>query len=250
MLRSIMADDLGMSFDEFYNYVNYDIALGDEKNPPIFWSLETYLFESASFRGERLCEISELQYYDLGSIAFSTYAFVEGISWIFLDGSGYGNEFDLQRKKAFTQKDAQVGLFFREIFIPLYLQEETDFEKTVLAYRYFLSVYDYLGFKFEGRAKNLKLVMDRVLEEYGQEKGKILLTYYCTYLRYIEGRNDENAKVYAENWNRHFKKCFGDKGALVYRNMLQKYRAHWRFIHETEYVSSRKLQYIDDRLVL
>ena len=152
LLRAIMAEDMNMEYDEFCNYLNPNTVMYDSDEPGIVKKAETYLYETAGFRDEgKLCEIPHHIYSDLGVVAFSTYAFCVGMSWIFFDGTGSGTEINLEKQRSFTAKDAQVGVFFRERFGPIFMKETDLLERCMLAYRYFLSVYDYLGFVFVGR---------------------------------------------------------------------------------------------------
>lgn len=84
---------------------------------------------------------------------FSEMAFVIGIAWVFFDGTGPYEEINLEKKFISTPKDKQVELLFMEKFAPLFMKEEDPLEKCILAYRYFVSVYDYLGFRYVGRVK-------------------------------------------------------------------------------------------------
>lgn len=152
LLRAIMAEDMKMKFDDFCCYVNPYICCKDGDSLEIFRTIESYLYETAEYKKEgRLCEIPDHIYCDVGSIGFSVYAFLEGMSWIFFDGTGRWNTLNLEKRRSFSGKDAQVGLFFREKFAPLFIEETDSLKRCLLVYRYFVSVYDYLGFKFSGK---------------------------------------------------------------------------------------------------
>lgn len=151
LLMAVMAEDMGMSVDELRNYKN-DSIMFTTCFPSIYYTLETYLYECAEFRTEgRLCEMPDWKYNDPGVVMFSVAAFVQGISWVFFDGTGPYKELYLGKKRIATPKDQQVELLFREKFAPLFMNEDSPLEKCILVYRYFVSVYDYLGFRYVGR---------------------------------------------------------------------------------------------------
>lgn len=251
MLLAIMAEDMDIPVEELRDYINIHICFMDTLSTKIQNTLETYLYETAEFQNEgRLCEMTGFQYYDLGKVYFSNFAFIEGISWIFLDGTGPETTISLEKKRAFSQKDAQVGLLFREKFAPIFMKEEDPMEKCMLAYRYFVSVYDYLGFRYVGRTENIKTVMDTILKEYGKEKGTIFLTCYCTSERYIFTNSDQEQKdVYVERLVTRMLERYGEALFTEYIEFKRKYQKSTTFRLEAKHVADRKLKYIDDSLV-
>lgn len=252
LLLAIMAEDMEMSVDELRGYVNIDIGFNDSTCwPPIMFTLESYLYETAAFGKEgRLCELPDWQYYDLGKVSFSVFAFIEGLAWVFCDGSGYHEGFVLAKKNSFSQKDAQVGLLFREKFAPAFLKSEDALERCLLAYQYFVSVYDFLGFQFAGHAK-VKLVMDEILEEYGEEKGSIFLTAYCTSERYMfSNHNKEQKEAYGNCFVKNMIERYGRPVLDEYLDFKRKYQQNTKFRQETGYIANKKVKYIDDSLVL
>ena len=72
---------------------------------------------------------------------------------MFFDGTGPYKELDLGKRWIATPKDKQVDLLFREKFAPLFMKEEDTLQICILVYRYFVSVYDYLEFRYVGRDK-------------------------------------------------------------------------------------------------
>ena len=252
LLLAVMAEDMEMSVGELLNYINIDICCFSDHFPQIFHILESYLYETAEFQKEgRLCELPDWQYYDLGKVSFSVYAFLEGLAWVFLDGTGYGTILNPEKKRAFSQKDAQVGLLFREKFAPQFLKLEDSLERCLLVYRYFVSVYDFLGFRYAGRAQNIKTVMDDIIEEYGEEKGEIFLTGFCTSERYIFSNHMEEKKnQYGSRLVKNLKERYGESMPEEYLEFEQKYRQNIKFRHETKYMAQSKKKYIDDSLVL
>lgn len=252
LLLAVMAEDMEMPVDELRDYINIHIDFQGEQFSKIHHTLGSYLYETAEFQKEgRLCEMPGWQYYDLGKVSFSEFAFVEGISWLFLDGTGPETTISLEKKRAFSQKDAQVGLLFREKFAPLFMKEKNSLEKCILAYRYFVSVYDYLGFRYVGRIKDQKSVMDMIIEEYGEEKADIFLTCYCTTERYIfTNWDEEQKKVYGGCLVKNMKERYGDELFSEYLAFKRKYQENTKFRHETKYEAEKKTKYIDDSLVL
>lgn len=251
LLRSVMAEDMEMPVEELRDYVNVYVNCLEEF-PDIRHTLDVYLYETAEFRKEgRVCEMPVWQYYEPGIFMFSEFAFVEGISWVFLDGTGEDTVISLEKKRAFSQKDAQVGLLFREKFAPAFIAETDPLEKCILVYRYFVSVYDDLGFCYVGRTKDRKTVMEKILEEYGGEKGTIYLTCYCTTERYIfQNSNQETKKQYTDCLITNMTERYGKDFFSEYLPFKRKYEGDMKFRRETKYVADRKLKYIDDSLVL
>lgn len=252
LLLAVMAEDMGMTVDEFKKYRNYELRVEDYYSPQIYRTLETYLYETSEYKNDgRLYEIPKYIYEDLSGVLFAVCAFKDGLCWVFYDGSGWSTEIPSKMNRFFSPKEAQVWVFFRERFVPLYLQEEDNFEKCVLMYRYFVSVYDYLGFRFVGRDKNAcKTHAETVLEEYGEEKGKLFLTFRCTCMKYFQGKNDDSPerqeiiekvnKYLNNNWNQELYDEY-----IVYK---RKYTSH-SVIREIENRAFHETEYIDDSIV-
>lgn len=253
MLRFLMAEDMGMSPEAFADYKNYDLNDWTEGDfPPVYNMLEKYLYETAAFEGKRLCEMPDMEYFDLGKVSFSVFAFLQGVSLVFTDGTGESDRLETVKKRAFSEKDAQTVMLFNDFFLPAYEKCEGEFEKTLLVYGYFLSVYDYAGFTFAGKSDKFRYVTDEVLEEYGKEKGTLLLNFYCTHRRYINTRTDEKAQGYLAKWKQHMLEKLGENGEKEYNDFVMKYknRHMFRFEAETKYMARKKIMFIDDRLVL
>lgn len=253
MLRTIMAEDMGMTVSELRGYMNIDIEFYGELVPPIFHTLECYLYETATIgKKGRLCELPAYEYYDLGSDSDSVYAFLEGIADVFFDGTGHGTAISLEKKSVMGPKAAQVGLFFREKFAPEFLKQETPLDRCIMVYRYFVSVYDFLGFKYVGRASNLKTVIDEIIERYGEEKGNIFLTLCCTYFKYVLSiYNNASRKECSERFERNMKKRY-DKALLdEYEEFSREYvkEMNWKFRHEMRYMEDTNGKYIDSSLM-
>lgn len=250
LLLAIMAEDMKMSIEELMNYINIDCGPW-EPFPALFNILETYLYETAAFQKEgRMCEIPEYVYYDLGKVSYSVFAFLEGLTWIFLDGNGYGTSISLEKRRAFSQKDAQVELLFREKFVPEFLKLEDSLEKCLLVYRYFVSVYDFLGFQYVGRIEKLRTKIDEIIEEYGEEKGNIFVTSYCTYKGYnLPQFTEEQKKIYENTFLRRMKERYGEALLDEYFEFNKKYGTNVKFSQEAKNVAKYKMKYIDESLV-
>ena len=250
LLRAIMAEDMEMSIEDLYEYVNIDVADYSGVFPKIYSTLQAYVYETAEFQNEgRLCELPDYQYFNLGNVSYSIFAFSEGLSWIFLDGTGYSTSLNVNIKSSFSQKDAQVCLLYKEKFAPLFVEENDSLKKCLLVYRYFVSVYDFLGFKYVGRCKTIKTVMDEINEEYGEEKGNIFLTCFCTYERYTSVLCDKRSE-YEEQITRNIEKRYGQTLFREYLEFEKKYRINRKFMVEATYMSHTKMKYIDDSLAL
>lgn len=248
LLRAIMAEDMEMTYQEFINYENPSIAIGRNKGK-IQNTLLTYLYETSEFQKEgRVCEFPDYVFEDTGKHTFAMWAFMEGIAWIFCDGSGYGDEITLETHRCMIPKLSQIDLIYQEKFAPLFMKETDAFQRCVLAYRYFMSVYEYTGFLFAGRIKNVRLMIDEVLEEFGRENGEIYLTCYITSERYIF--HHSKGEEYGKNFTRNVTKRYGENFLEHYESEFKiKYQENYKFQQETKYYAETKLKYVDDSLV-
>ncbi len=254
MLRSFMAEDMGMSLEAFKTYINPEIAMNSAMNsteyPSICSSLESYLYETASFSGERLCEMDDFKYYDMGNVGFSVFAFTQGLAWIFLDGSGFSEQLSKEKKKTVTSQEAQIWQMYRDFFIPLYEASTGDTEKLMTVYRYFVSAYDFLGFRFEGIDENHKSFIDKLSDKYTADKCNLLLTCYCTAYRYIYNNSSLKRNLYEENFENNLKNKYGEEFWQEYLNFAEEYRINMRMMQIVTYYSTTKVKYIQDALVL
>lgn len=118
-----------------------------------------------------------------------------------------------------------------------------------MAYRYFLSVYEYTGFHFAGRIKNTDLVIDEVIGKFGEDKGKMYLTFFVTSERYIFGHT--NGKEYGKKLIENIVERYGESVLIDYvKEFKRKYEGKYRFRQETKYYADAKIEYVDDSLVL
>ena len=207
-LRALMAEDLEMPYDKFEKYYNPRIDFRDIRAGWICISIGSYLYETAEFKNEgRLCDMDWFTYYDLGRVSFSEYAFECGMSWLFFDGTGPFSKLNTEKQRAFSPKDAQ------ERVAPLFQAEVDPYQRCVLAYRYWLTIYEGLGFRFVGRKKT-HFVFDDVFEEYGDEMATRLLTVYCSWRRYLvktlypKDTHEQYKQNFVENCTKRYGKDF------------------------------------------
>ena len=205
-------------------------------------SLLTYIYETSEFRNEGRVSDSLQNYIgDPNKYMFALWGFMEGIGWIFCDGTTFSYQEGQGKREELTQDkhrctmpiDAQIDLVYREKFVPLFRQEEDPFQKCVLAYRYFLSVYEFTGFHYAGY-QHIKPVMEDILEEFGKETGELFLTLFVTSERFIfHGLNKDKC---AEKFVQHVTERYGEEFLHKYlKEFKRKYQNNWRFRQETQY---------------
>lgn len=137
--------DLEIPFEEPYpKYVNMNLAyMGDLLEREDSFSLvplfDTYLYELAEYKDlGRTCELPDFDGDPCGA-TFSRWAFTEGIRFLFY--------IDLSFNPMAGEKYAQVRRLYVEKVMPILETGEDSFDKCLLAYRYFLSIFEYCGFK-------------------------------------------------------------------------------------------------------
>ena len=138
-------------------YINYDVEtlpacskteeLYKEIGQRIF---ETYLYETAIYKGKgRVCDNgfydknNIVEYMALGAAGFDSYAFACGM--LLLIG-------DKEEHLSFGVRDANVKRLYRDKIYDMLEKERDDFEQCIIAYRFFISILEYTGFKFIGKA--------------------------------------------------------------------------------------------------
>lgn len=111
---------------------------------------ETYLYETTIYKEKcRFCDNgfydknNIVEYMALGSAGFDSYAFSNGMLMLI------GNNVD---HFSFGVRDAQVKRLYREKIYGMLEKEKDDFEQCIIAYRFFISILKYTGFKFIGKA--------------------------------------------------------------------------------------------------
>ena len=215
LLRAIMAEDMEMSYEEFRTYEHPDIAI-DLYKGMIENSLATYLYETSRFKNEKRVSDSLANYVsDPNKYMFALWGFEYGVGWIFRDGTTHSyyegqrkqEELTSEKHRCVTPIDAQIDLVYREKFLPLFSVEKDALMQCVLAYRYFLSVYEFTGFRYDGH-KHIGLILNTILEEYGRETGELFLTFYVTTKWYIDFKRDkkERKEKFVQNITKRYGK--------------------------------------------
>lgn len=100
--------------------------------------VDSFLYETTEYQDKGRLKNVKDYYGDLCGVYFSVSAFIEGIDNI----TGYW-----VYKSGFDPKSTQVIRLYYNKYLPLAEAEEDSFGKCVLAYRFFVSTMDYLGFK-------------------------------------------------------------------------------------------------------
>lgn len=117
-------------------------ALGFANEAFLFGAfVDSFLYETSEYQNKGLLRNTQ-EYFDsdFNSVLFSVTAFQIGI--IQLIG--------MDHFRAADAKSGQVLRLYEHSFLALYKEEKDAFNKCVLGYRYFISIYDYLGFKYAG----------------------------------------------------------------------------------------------------
>ncbi len=254
-LRAVMAEDMEMDVNEFKTYENPDIS-HEMDHGYIQNSLETYIYETSDFGNEgRVSDMLPEFTCDPNKYMFALWTFSHGVAWAFGDGScliydlGAGFEGDIEIKKHYCRipNEAQVDLLYNNFFAPLYIEEKDSFKRCVLAYRYFLSVYDFCGFKFTGHQRP-KLVTEEILERYGMDVGREYLALYITSEKYIFSGNysDGYGDRIINNALSRYGKDFMERYIKDFKRV---YEENHRFRLETQYYADIDSEYVDDTLI-
>lgn len=134
--------DLEIPFGERYQrYVNMNLSfmrehLNNGDRTPLF---DTYLYELAEYQDQgRTCQLPDFDGDPCG-LTFSRWAFTGGAEFLFY--------IDLSFNPMGGEKYAQVRRLYVEKILPILEAGDDSFEKCILAYRYFLSIFEYCGFK-------------------------------------------------------------------------------------------------------
>lgn len=134
--------DLEIPFGERYQrYVNMKLFFARDhlrtgSLEPFF---ATYLYELAEYQDMgRTCELPDFDSDPCG-VMFSRWAFTEGAEFLFY--------IDLDHNPMGGEKYAQVRRLYIEKVLPILKEGDDSFDKCVLAYQYFVSIFEYSGFK-------------------------------------------------------------------------------------------------------
>ncbi len=145
---ALMIDLRGLEYrEDYYAYINTNsswfLTDTDKEEHDFFNSfVESFLFETTEYKDQgRLYDVEDY-YGDLNGVTFSTMAFdsgMEDVTDLFHLGRGT------------DPKYTQVLRLYTNKYLPLLEKEQEPFGRCLLAYRFFLSIFDYLGFKYVGR---------------------------------------------------------------------------------------------------
>lgn len=153
LITAIMMEDMNIpENDDPMKHLNYEVnTLSFDQEPEMVCFIETYIYETAEYKDQgQLKNIPAVFYYNPSAVYFSVYAFIHGVQRICRYQSHVYRS-DIINHRSFGVTDAQCLKFYNEKFIPVFEVEEDTYNKCILAYRYFLSIYDYCGFKFAGK---------------------------------------------------------------------------------------------------
>lgn len=89
-------------------------------------------------------------YNEVSELEFAVWACVFGIAGLFIEKFAEHYPHLAKSGGAFP-KDVQVKRLFKEKFLPLFNAEDDTYNQCILAYRFMVSIYEYCGFKYEGK---------------------------------------------------------------------------------------------------
>ncbi len=151
MIMAIILRDLNMSETEnWYDHINVCIPYASEHLKETwscmwgFW--ETYIYETATYQDIRVMEHPSYGM-EFSGCWFSVAAFTFSVDELY-------HYRDLDHNSSFGVKHAQIRRFYQDKVYPQLDIMSDGFEKCCFAYRFFLSVYEFCGFKFVGRKEN------------------------------------------------------------------------------------------------
>lgn len=162
-ITALMFDYRGLPYSEdFIPYINRRI-----RHCPIpMWNtsnkieeffdafVDSFLFETTEYQNQgRLYTVRDYGC-DLNGVFFSITAFAFGLETL----TGYHIH-----EKGWDPKSTQVLRLYYNKTLPLIEAESTDLGKCTVAYRFFVSILDYLGFKYVGRGEKYNDLIDEEL---------------------------------------------------------------------------------------
>ena len=128
------------------DYLNEHIVCKNpEAHEKMFPLFETYLYETSAYNGKRLSEYSELEY-ETDAPGFTAMAFILAANELYC----YRDFYTLGNKAIPWTRYTQIHKFYRDKVYPILDTMPDGFEKCCIAYRFFLSAYDFCGFKYMG----------------------------------------------------------------------------------------------------
>lgn len=251
IIKAVIAEDMGIPVHELEKNINpctraaecIDSRFSRDVMDAI---LETYLYEATTFRnGGRTCEQLECEYYDLSAVLMSVCAFMAGITDLTSDlQKAYEDHW------APDPKSSQIKLMFREKFYPVYQTENDAFNKCILTYRFFLSVLEYTGFKYAGRMAEPRTSFGEIIDRYGEEKGNLFITVYCTTSKFIFPLSDKEEKLrLANTLIRNICNTYSEEMLAEYLAFKKDFQEESRFRQKINYTIQHSNNYVDDSLL-
>ena len=150
-IMAVIYRDLEMPLtDKWYKHVNIKVpyaAENMEDETACMWPFfETYVYETAEYKNERVMYNDEYGL-EFAGVWFSVNDFILMVDELYR----FRNcEYDF----TFGVKHAQMRRFYKDKIYPLLDNMPDGFEKCCIAYRFFLSAYDFCGFKYVGKEEN------------------------------------------------------------------------------------------------
>lgn len=115
---------------------------------------DSFLYETTEYQDKGRLYTVDDYYGDLNGVFFSVTAFVMGLETI--------TRYHIH-EKGWDPKSTQVLRLYYNKCLPLIEAEESNFGKCVVAYRFFVSIMDYLGFRYVGRGSKYNDLIDETL---------------------------------------------------------------------------------------
>lgn len=161
-ITALMYDYRDMPYSEDYiPYINKRIG----QCPFMFWPqfdskdfflafIDSFLYETTEYKDMGRLYTVDDYYGDLNGVFFSVHAFFVGIQTL------TGN---FIYKKGADPKSTQVLRLYYNKLLPMLEAEKTDFGRCILSYRFFVSIMDYLGFRYVGNDARQHSLIDEAL---------------------------------------------------------------------------------------
>lgn len=162
-ITALMFDCRGLPYSEdFIPYINRRIG----QCPIMFWRsnssieeffrsfVDSFLFETTEYQDKGRLYMVKDYYGDLNGVFFSVLSFIGGLETL----TGYHIY-----EKGLDPKSLQVLRLLNNKCLPLIEEESTDLGKCTVAYRFFVSILEYLGFKYVGRGSKYNDLIDEEL---------------------------------------------------------------------------------------
>lgn len=205
----LIYDYLDIAYEEDYEkYINKQVLytrfeLEQNEFLPVF--IEKFLYETSEYKDRGRLYLDYDYYDDLNGLWFSVHAFIKIMHQLIK----YKN-YPYDNGIGFGVKHGQILKYYKKKYLPQIESDINSFEKCVLTYRFFVSVYDFCGFKYVGKNKllidyenNLGKVVGPRCRFYNIYETKLFFTQ--EYLDVIKGH-----KLYATVGVASYGKCFKD----------------------------------------